>query len=433
MKEQKKAIDRIHDYLRFGSVLGLERMEELLRRLGNPHEDLEVIHVAGTNGKGSICRYIYEMLRAGGYHTGLFTSPYLEVFNERIELDGEYISDEDIERCGTLVMDKADEMIADGLEAPTEFEVVTALAFVYFQEMGCDFCVLEVGLGGRGDSTNVVKQPLCSVIASISLDHTDRLGSTIPEIAFEKAGIIKQGCPVVIATERDDARAVFRKTATDMRAPLFDASRTDVKVVRENLEGSSFTVTILEHLYRGIRISMAGRYQVSNAVAALYAVTILREQGKLDLTDREIKEGIQKARQIGRMEILAKDPYVIIDGAHNPDASLQLAKTCGKYFVDKKILMVTGILADKDVDQVLDNFCSITDEFIVTEPPNDRKMKASELSARLAERGVRVTAVPDPYEAAREAVQKRNDYDLVLFTGSLYLIGSIRRTIIDAL
>ena len=428
-----KAIDRIHTFLKFGIVLGLDRMNELLRRLGDPHEDLEVIHVAGTNGKGSICRYIYEMLRAGGYHTGLFTSPYLEVFNERIEIDGEYISDEEIEQYGQMVIEKADEMVADGWESPTEFEVVTALAFLYFHEIGCDFCVLEVGLGGRGDSTNVVKHPLCSVIASISLDHTDRLGSTIPEIAFEKAGIIKEGCPVVVSTELEDARAVFRKRASDLRAPLFDSSRADVKVVREDLEGTGFTVTILEHLYRGIRISMGGRYQVQNAVAALYAITILRQQGKLDLSDRDIKEGMQRAKQIGRMEILARDPYVIIDGAHNPDASLQLAKTCEKYFVDKKILMVTGILADKDVDQVLDNFCSITHEFIVTEPPNPRKMNAQELSDRLRAHGADCTAIEDPYEAAKEAAGRRMDYDLVLFTGSLYLIGSIRRTIIDAI
>ena len=428
-----KVIDRIHSFLKFGIVLGLDRMNELLLRLGDPHRDLEVIHVAGTNGKGSICRYIYEMLRAGGYHTGLFTSPYLEVFNERIEIDGEYITDEEIEQYGQKVIEAADAMVADGWESPTEFEVVTALAFLYFHEIGCDFCVLEVGLGGRGDSTNVVEKPLCSVIASISLDHTDRLGSTIPEIAFEKAGIIKQGCPVVISTELDDARAVFRKKASDMRAPLFDASRTDVKVVREDLEGTSFTVTILEHLYRGIRISMGGGYQVQNAVSALYAVTILRQQGKLELSDREIKEGMQKAKQMGRMEILARDPFVIIDGAHNPDASLQLAKTCGKYFVDKKILMVTGILADKDVDQVLDNFRTITDEFIVTEPPNPRKMDAQTLADKLAARGAHCTAVAEPVEAAKEAVSRRMDHDLVLFTGSLYLIGSIRRTIIDAI
>lgn len=428
-----KAIDRIHEFLRFGSVLGLDRMNELLARLGDPQEGLEVIHVAGTNGKGSICRYIYEMLRAGGYHTGLFTSPYLEVFNERIELDGEYITDEEIETYGQMVIEKADEMVRDGLESPTEFEIVTALAFVYFQQKGCDFCVLEVGLGGRGDSTNVIKQPLVSVIGSISYDHTDRLGSTIPEIAFEKAGIIKDGCPVVIATERDEARAVFRKVATDKKAPLFDSTRSEVKIIRESLNGCCFTVSVLDELYRSMEISMAGRYQVNNAIAALYAITILRQQGKLDLTNREIREGLKNARQIGRMEVLSTDPYVIIDGAHNPDASLRLKESMQKYFVDNNILMVIGILADKDVDEVLHNFRDITDSFIVTEPPNPRKMSAEELSGKLRELGADCEAIADPFEAVRAAAARKNDYDLILFTGSLYLIGSIRRSIIDVM
>ncbi len=187
------AISKIHEFLRFGTVLGLERMNALLSKLDNPQEDLKVIHVAGTNGKGSVCRYIYEALREAGYRTGLYTSPYLEVFNERIEMDGAYISDEDLEQLTNRVLEKVEEMTAEGLESPTEFEVVTAIAFLYFSEKKADYVVLEVGLGGRGDSTNVVKKPLASVITSISLDHTDRLGNTIGEIAAEKAGIIKEG------------------------------------------------------------------------------------------------------------------------------------------------------------------------------------------------------------------------------------------------
>lgn len=177
------AISKIHEFLRFGSVLGLERMNVLLEKLGNPHRDLAVIHVAGTNGKGSICRYVYEVLQAGGYQTGLYTSPYLEVFNERIEFDGSYITDQELELYTAKVLEKAREMVEEGLESPTEFEVVTAIAFLYFREKQADYVVLEVGLGGRGDSTNVVEQPLCSIIASISLDHTDRLGDTIAAIA----------------------------------------------------------------------------------------------------------------------------------------------------------------------------------------------------------------------------------------------------------
>ena len=426
------AEERIHRYGRFGH-LGLERMETLMEKLGNPQDDLEYIHVAGTNGKGSVCKYIYEMLRAGGYHVGLFTSPYLEVFNERIELDGEYISDDDLEAVTDQVIAKADEMEAEGLETPTEFEIITAIAFVYFAQKGCDFVVLEVGLGGRGDSTNIIKAPLCSVIASISLDHTDRLGTTIPEIAAEKAGIIKKGCPVVINTDNDDARAVFRKKAHDMDAPLFDAARVPVKITRETLEAVTFNVEILDHLYRSMEISMLGRHQVSTAAEALFVITLLVQQGKLELENRDIKDGLRRAKQIGRFEILGRDPFVIIDGAHNPDASLRLRETVQKYFADGKILMVCGILADKDVEDVLVNFRGITDQFIAAEPPNPRRMPAGELAERIAAEGGECHVCADPKEAVRCALEQRNDYDLILFAGSLYLIGSIRKDIINAL
>ena len=234
------AISRIHGYLKFGIVLGLTRMNRLMEKLGNPQDALDVIHVAGTNGKGSVCRYVYEVLREAGYHVGLYTSPYLEIFNERIEFDGKYISDDELENVATTVCDAADAMLADGIDPPTEFEIVTAIAFLYFRQKGCDYVVLEVGLGGRGDSTNIVKRPLCSVITSISKDHTDRLGETIPEIATEKAGIIKENCPVVVGSEDEEAKAVFRKKANEMNAPMFDAARTARNIKREDMDRSLF-------------------------------------------------------------------------------------------------------------------------------------------------------------------------------------------------
>jgi dihydrofolate synthase/folylpolyglutamate synthase len=364
---------------------------------------------------------------------GLYTSPFLEVFNERIEYDGDYISDEDLEEIATLVCDKADEMVAEGYESPTEFEVVTAMAFAYFARKGCDYVVLEVGLGGRGDSTNVVKAPLCCVIASISLDHTDRLGETIPEIAFEKAGIIKQGCPVIVNTERPEALAVFRKRAHDLDAPLFDATMVKPRIKRQDAFGSLFDADVLDRSYRGIELSMAGEHQVSNAIAALYALTLLIEQQKLELTSREIKEGFRRARQLGRFEILHKDPYVIIDGAHNDDGARRLAETVNTAFSGKDILMVTGILADKAVDDVLDHFLTITDNFIVTEPVNDRRLEAEALCEKIRERGAGARACRDPREAVKLALSERGEHDLILFSGSLYLIGAIRSVIIDEL
>ncbi len=439
------AIEKIHGYLKFGMVLGLERMEALLGKLGDPQNEVPFIHVAGTNGKGSIARYTYEILRQGGYHVGLYTSPYLEVFNERIEMDGEYISDEDLEGITDRVIAAADEMVAEGMESPTEFEIVTAIAFVYFYEKGCDMAVLEVGLGGRGDSTNVITDPLCSIISSISLDHTDRLGSTIAQIAGEKAGIIKKGCPVVCAAGDEEAKAVLRKRAADLQAPFFDVTRVEPLRIREDLSGQAFDAEIMGRLYRGVEISMAGRFQIQNAIAALSAVEILRQQGRLDMETKDVKVGIKKAVQIGRFEVLsgnnAGETPVIIDGAHNRDGSRALAeavekllpKATGKPMEDIRILLTCGILKDKEVGAILDNFGRFATEFIATEPDNDRKLAAEELADKIKEMGYKCEPAADPEMAVARALSRREEFDALIFAGSLYLIGKIRRTILNGL
>lgn len=420
------AIDKIHEFERFGSVLGLERMNIILDKLGNPQDDMKVIHVAGTNGKGSICKYIYEALRAAGYSVGLYTSPFLEVFNERIEVDGKHITDNELDRYTEIVLAKSKEMVEEGHDSPTEFEIVTAIAFLYLKDKQCDYVVLEVGLGGRGDSTNVVKEPLCSVIASISLDHTDRLGDTIAKIAFEKAGIIKEGCPVVINSDKDDAKAVFYDKAKEMQAEVFDATKVMPVISKETLEGCVFDADILGEKYRNIEISMAGEHQVSNAIAAMYALTLLNQRGKIALTDDAMIRGMKKAKQIGRFEIMSRDPFVIIDGAHNPDGSLCLRKTINANFADKKILMVVGILADKDVNDVLDNFCAITNDFVATQPQNPRKMNATELAEKIYAKGAKCYIMETPKKAVDYAISNSGEYDLILFAGSLYLIGEVR-------
>ena len=425
------AIEKIHEFERFGSVLGLERMNVILEKLGNPQDDLKVIHVAGTNGKGSVCKYIYEVLEAAGYRTGLYTSPFLEVFNERIELDGKFITDDDLQRYTDRVLEKSREMVEEGHDSPTEFEVVTAIALLYFKEQNCDYAVLEVGLGGRGDSTNVVKAPLCSVITSISLDHTDRLGDTIAKIAFEKAGIIKAGCPVIISTDKKEAREVFVARAAAEASKLYDAMDVEAEIVSETLEGYVFNAEILGRSYENIEISMGGDYQVRNAVEALYALTLLNQQGKISVSDGDIAMGLKHAKQIGRFEIMGREPFVIIDGAHNPDGSLGLARTIGNNFSGRRILMVVGILADKDVEDVLDNFCSITGEFVATEPDNPRKLDAAELAEKIYAKGAKCYIMKTPEKAVEYAMSRRGDFDLILFAGSLYLIGEVRRLLRD--
>lgn len=419
------AISKIHEFLRFGSVLGLERMNVLLEKLGNPQDDLKVIHVAGTNGKGSICRYVYEVLQAGGYKTGLYTSPFLEVFNERIEYNGVYITDEELEIYTKDVLAKADEMVAEGMESPTEFEVVTAIAFLYFREKHADYVVLEVGLGGSGDSTNVVKQPLCCITASISLDHTDRLGETIKEIAAEKAGIFKQGCPVITSTRDAEAMEVFTARAAELDAPLYDSSKLSVSVTEETLTGYKFETEVFGEKYN-LEISMIGRHQIQNAMAALIGVALMNKEGKIAVPMEAIEAGFKKAKQIGRFEMMRENPYVIIDGAHNPDGSRALLEAASKHFAGRKILMAVGILADKEVDEVLDNFREITCDFVATEPDNPRKLAAEELAAKIEKTGGNCIVKKSPKEAAAYVKTQYENYDVILFAGSLYLIGEIR-------
>ena len=423
------AIDKIHEFQRFGSILGLERMNSLLKLLGNPQDELKIIHVAGTNGKGSTCRYIYSVLQVAGYRTGLYTSPFLEFFNERIELDGKYISDDDLAEYTDRVLKCAEMMVARGEQSPTEFEVITAIAFLYFKEKGCDFAVMEVGLGGRGDSTNVCKSPLISVITSISYDHTDRLGNTLAEIAAEKAGIIKEGCPVVTSAEADEALTVIEEKAAECGSMYFETRHIPYTVRAKSLEGISFDTVIQGVPFENIELSMLGEHQIKNAICALSALNILEEQGDVALHRDAIYRGLKAARQTGRFEVMsAKDekPIVVIDGAHNPDGASALRKAVNEYLTGKKILMVTGMLADKDTESILKEFTAITDSFISTEPENPRKMDAESLKAEIEAMGADCESFPDCREAVRAAAERGKDFDAVLYAGSLYMIGAIR-------
>ncbi|MDY3240429.1 MAG: folylpolyglutamate synthase/dihydrofolate synthase family protein [Anaerovoracaceae bacterium] len=430
------AITKIHAFEKFGSILGLERMNVLLELLGNPQEDLKVLHVAGTNGKGSICRYLYCALQAAGYKTGLYISPYIEVFNERIEAGGSYISDEDLAAYTDRVLEKVKVMEASGQQSPTEFEVITAVAFLYFKEQNCDYVVLEVGLGGRGDSTNVCKEPLISVIASISFDHMDRLGNTLAEIAAEKAGIIKDGCPVVTSCESEEALEVIRAAAEEHQSMYTETRHIPYTIQKESLTGYTFDVDFQGVEFRDLEISMPGEHQIKNAVAALAALCILEERGDIDLPRTALYEGFKAAKQPGRLEVLdggvqssdEAKPLVILDGAHNQDGARVLKAAMEKFCSEKKILMVTGMLADKDVEAVTGYFQQITKDFVVTEPDNPRKMTAEALAEHMEKKGARCTPEADLEKACVTALQRADEegFDVVLFAGSLYLIGAVR-------
>lgn len=425
------AIDKIQEFEKFGSILGLERMTRLMELLGNPEKDLKVIHVAGTNGKGSICRYIYSALQEEGYKCGLYTSPFLEVFNERIEFNREYISDDDLEICTNKVLDKVRLMTDAGEQSPTEFEVITAVAFLYFKEKEADLVVLEVGLGGTGDSTNIMDKPLVSVIGSISYDHTDRLGNTITEIAGEKAGIIKSGCPVITSAVDANALKVIRAKADQLSCEYIETKDIQFHVNESSLKGYDFNVTIGQEVFNNVEIGMLGEHQIQNAICALTVLKNLRDREKINLKNESLYQGLKKAKQIGRFEIISeagKTPLIILDGAHNPDGALALRKATEVFLKDKKILMVTGMLEDKDTKSILEEFTKITDDFIATEPDNPRKMDFEKLKAKIEGIGGNVLLAAD-IEAAIKKASEAADFDVVLYAGSLYLIGSVRKII----
>ena len=420
-------IDRIHEFNRFGMVLGLDRMEELLRRLGNPQDDLKVIHVAGTNGKGSVSKYLEEGLSACGYKMGLYTSPYIETFNERIRYDGADISDEDLEYYGQKVVSAAEAMVADGLDSPTEFEVVTAIAFLYFAGRQADITILEVGLGGIGDSTNVVKHPLASVITSISYDHMAQLGSSLAEIAVNKAGIIKTGCPVIANVPQRDAAKIIARKAYAMGSRLYDISGIRAAVSDETPFSQTVSMELYEKSYSDVEISMVGRHQAENLKTALATLEILRKSGAVKLDREALYEGLKRARQPGRFEVISEDPVVIIDGAHNEAGAQALQETMAQHFAGKKILLVAGILADKEIDSIVKFLTKITDHIIVTEPDNPRKLAAEKLAEHVADFGVAAEAVSDVEAVVHRAKELADGYDVILFAGSLYLIGDVRR------
>lgn len=428
-------IDRIHEFNKFGMVLGLSRMEELLRRLGNPQDGLNVIHVAGTNGKGSVSKYLEEGLAACGYKMGLYTSPYIEKFNERIRFDGADISDEDLEYYGQKVVDAAEAMVADGKDSPTEFEVVTAIAFLYFAGKKADITILEVGLGGIGDSTNVVKHPLASVITSISYDHMAQLGNTLAEIAVNKAGIIKTGCPVISNVPERDAAKIIARKAYAMGSRLFDVSGIRAAVSEQTPFSQVVSMELYEKSYSDVEISMVGKHQAENLKTALATLEILRKSGAVKLDREALYAGLKRARQPGRFEVIGggpeagdeSKPLVIIDGAHNEAGAQALQETMAQYFAGKKILLVAGILADKQIDSIVKFLTKITDHIIVTEPDNPRKLAASELAKHMADAGVTAEVASDAEAAMHRAKELADGYDVILFAGSLYLIGDVRR------
>jgi len=422
----KHAQERIHEYLRFGSKLGLERMEALSEMLGNPEKSLRVIHVAGTNGKGSVCRYIYETLRALGYTAGIFTWPSVGDFRERIEANGEMISEERLDALTDRVLEAAEKLAEQG-DSPTEFEIVTAIGLVFFAEEALDFVVLEVGLGGRGDSTNIVEKPLVSIITKIALDHMDRLGDTEEKIAWEKAGIIKAGCPLISGATGGAAK-VIAKQAYELGAPLTDSSKVGYSITDRSPSGYTFNTSIGGKHYEGIELSMAGEHQAQNAVTALCALDLLHAKGYISSDGEALRRGMKAARLDARFHIVSKSPLVIYDGAHNPDGARALTKTLRDVLPGTRILFVTSILRDKAAEEILAEFAGAAAAFVATTSSNERALSSDDLAELIRQAGGETVAVAgDPKEAYNIAMELAREYDAVVFAGSLYMISDVMK------
>lgn len=422
----EEALQYISNTNRFGIKLGLETVTRLLELLGNPQENLNIIHVAGTNGKGSVCSFISNILIDAGYSVGLYTSPYLENFTERIRVDQNEIPKEEVANIVNIIDKKISIMLKEGYSNPTEFEIVTAMALYYYNLCNVDYVVLEVGLGGRYDATNVIKDSLVSVITSISLDHIGVLGDTISKIAYEKAGIIKNSGTVVVYKQEYEAEEVIREICRKKDAKYIGVDFDSIEIVRSDINTQVFNYTSSTYEYKNLEMKLIGEHQIKNAILAINVIEYLNIHKKINVNIENIKAGLLDTKWPGRIEIIKEAPLFIIDGAHNLDGAKSLAKVLEKNFSDKKETLIIGMLKDKEIDSVLEVLTPYFDKVIVTYPISDRSMEVDDLKIKISNYIEDVIAIKDINDAVNLALKNANKDDVIIAAGSLYMIGAIR-------
>ena len=416
----EEAIRYINEIELFGSRPGLERITALMERLGNPQDDLKVIHVAGTNGKGSTTAMLTYILRENGYRVGTYTSPHLERYNERYMIDAENISDKYFAEYVSIIKAVCDDME----DKPTVFEVLTAVAFKYFYDLKVDYVVLEVGMGGRFDATNVIKKPLLSVITSISLDHVEYLGDTIEKIAFEKGGIIKNNCPTALYRQAESVKNVIADICSERNSRLYYAESEKIDIGRQDISGTVFSVKNEYMDFEKVGITLLGDYQINNASLVLLACKALADSG-VSLKEELILSGIKKAKWHGRMEIVGENPIVLLDGAHNADGITVLSKSLKKYFGGKKITLVVGILGDKEYKKMVDTIAPLAARIVFTEPMSRRKWHLDKLENFDELKNVDIYKQSDIKKAVETALSITEKDGVICCAGSFYLIGEI--------
>ena len=412
-----EALDYIHSISWTFCKPGLERIGALCESLGNPQNSLRFIHVAGTNGKGSTCSMLSSILKAEGYRVGLYTSPYIRFFNERMCVDGEPISNEELSEITEYVRPFADAMT----DKPTEFELITAIAFEFFKRRGCDVVVLEAGMGGRLDSTNIIRNPLLSVITGIALDHVAFLGDTPEKIAAEKAGIIKDLAPVLYGGDDLAAGEVIRSKAKEMGSSYHTVPYETLHIHRSDLNGTHFDFG--EH--QGLEIALLGSYQPRNAALVVTAVEILRERG-LEISEKALRDGLALARWQARFEIISRDPLTIFDGAHNPQGIRSAVESIKRYFGDEKVYLLTGVLRDKDYTAIAKDLAKVASRAFTLTPDSPRALSAAEYARTLCDAGIEAEfyeTLPEALDAARNAA-KRDGVPLICL-GSLYVYATL--------
>jgi len=421
--DYNEIIEYINSIERFGSRPGLIRLQNLLERLKNPEKSLKVIHIAGTNGKGSVATMLEFILMKAGYRVGMYTSPHLESYNERIKINNINISDEDFAKVGEKIITASKKCKEE--EHPTVFESLTAMALLYFAESEVDFVILEVGLGGRYDATNVIENPLVSVITSIGMDHMDVLGDNIESIAHEKAGIIKKNCNTVLYFPNTKVYNIIKDICKELDSTLFYAYKTNIKDKSFTIERTRFSIETEFYSYDNLEFSFLGEHQIYNAATALLTIEVLKKQG-IVICEKDIRDGLRESFWPGRMEIVSTMPLVIFDGAHNEGGAIALKKAFKQYFKDRKITLLIGILKDKPYKNILEQIMPQVGDVIITEPSNSRKLSVDELEEAMKKYPNSVYKNKNIQEAFELALSLTSKEDILCCAGSLYLISELK-------
>lgn len=416
-----EAIAYIHETLKFGSKLGLHNIGMLLKLMGDPQKKLKFVHVAGTNGKGSTTAFISNILMEAGYRTGIYISPFIQRFTERIRIGNDEISREELADITVFVKAGVDKMLAMGENHPTEFELVTAIAFEYFYRKGCEIVVLEVGLGGRFDSTNIIDTPEVAVITTIGYDHTDRLGKTLPEIAFEKAGIIKPGGDVVIYGQSREVEQVFEKACTERGANLYKIDFSDLGLHEFNIDGQIFSFSG----YKNLKIGLLGKHQTHNAAVAVKATELLKTRG-YNISEDNLRRGLSNTKWPGRLEVLSRNPVLIIDGAHNTEGAAVLRKALDEYFPGRPVTFIMGVLSDKDYKAMMKIVLPSCKRLFAVTTGSPRALPADTL-AEAAMSYCKNVQISDTIErAVSRCMDTASADEIICAFGSLYYIGAVR-------